>query len=69
MLTTFAILGVTILFFVWGRIQVELVAMLSLLALILTGVLDVPQALSGFGDSTVIMIAAFVLIGVALLMR
>ena len=63
MLTTFVILGVTILLFIWGRIQVELVALLSLLALILTGVLDVPQALSGFGDSTVIMIAALFVVG------
>lgn len=63
MLITFIVLGVTILLFIWGRFPVELVALLSLLALILTGVLDVTQALSGFGDSTVVMIAALFVVG------
>jgi di/tricarboxylate transporter len=61
--TTFVILAVTILLFVWGRYPVELVALVSLLALVLTGVLDVGQAMAGFGDSTVVMIAALFVVG------
>lgn len=63
MLLTFTILGITILLFIWGRIQVELVALLSLLALVLTGILDASQAMAGFGDPTVVMIAALFVVG------
>lgn len=63
MTLTFIILGITILLFVWGRFPVELVALVSLLALILTGILDVDQALAGFGDSTVMLIAALFVVG------
>ena len=50
MIITFAILGITIVLFVWGRFPTELVALVSLLALILFGILEVGQALAGFGD-------------------
>jgi len=63
MLLTFIILGITILLLIWGRFPVELVALVSLLALILLGILDVGQALAGFGDSTVVMIAALFVVG------
>ena len=58
MYITFAILAITILFFVFGRLRSDLVALLSLLALLLAGVLSVDQALSGFSNSTVLMVAA-----------
>ncbi|GMQ79200.1 MAG: SLC13 family permease [Anaerolineae bacterium] len=57
MIITFTILSVTIFFFLLGRPRSDVVATLSLLALALTGVLSVEEALSGFSDATVIMIA------------
>jgi di/tricarboxylate transporter len=63
MLLTFLILGVTIALFIWDKIRSDLVALLSLLALYLFGIITLPQALSGFGDSTVIMIAALFVVG------
>ncbi len=63
MLITFIILGFTILLFVWGRFPADLVALMSLLALILSGVLDVGQAMAGFGNSVVVMIAALFVVG------
>ncbi len=63
MLVTFLILGITIVLFLWGRWPAELVGLLSLLALVLTGVLDAGQAVSGFGDSIVVMIAALFVVG------
>jgi di/tricarboxylate transporter len=63
MILTFAILAVTIILFVWGRIRSDLVALISVLALFLTGILTVDQALSGFSDSTVVMIAALFVVG------
>ena len=66
MTTTFVILGVTIVLFVWGRWPPDLVAILSLLALVLFGVIDTRDALSGFGNPTVVMIAALFVVGEAL---
>jgi len=63
MTTTFIILGITILLFIWGRWPPDLVALLSLLALALSGVIDTRDALSGFGNPTVIMIAALFVVG------
>jgi len=61
--TTFVILGVTIVLFVWGRWPADLVALLSLLALALSGVIETRDALAGFGNPTVVMIAALFVVG------
>ncbi len=63
MITTFVILSVTIALFIWGRWSPDLVALLSLLALALSGVVSTSDALSGFGNSTVVMIAALFVVG------
>ncbi len=63
MILTFAILAVTILLFVSGRIRSDLVALISVLALFLAGILTIEQTLAGFSDSTVIMIAALFVVG------
>jgi len=52
------VLGVVIVLFVWNRLPVEVVAIGSALVLVATGVLTLPQAFSGFGDSVVVFIAA-----------
>ena len=51
-------LGVVVVLFVWNKVPVEIVAIGSALALYFLGVLDLPQALSGFGDPTVVLIAS-----------
>lgn len=51
-------LGVVVVLFVSNKLPVEIVAIGSALALYFLGVLDLPQALSGFGDPTVILIAS-----------
>jgi len=63
MTTTFVILGVTIVLFVWGRWSPDLVALLSLLALALSGVIGTGDALAGFGNPTVVMIGALFVVG------
>lgn len=63
MTTTFIILGITIVLFVWGRWPADLVAVLSLLALALFGVIGTSDALAGFGNPTVVMIAALFVVG------
>jgi di/tricarboxylate transporter len=58
MIITFIILLVTIVLFIYGRPRADVVALISLLALVLTGILTAGQALTGFSDSTVLLIAA-----------
>ncbi|PID85793.1 MAG: SLC13 family permease [Chloroflexi bacterium] len=60
---TFLILAITIVLFIWGKIRSDLVAIISLLALFVGGILTTSDTLSGFSDSTVIMIAALFVVG------
>ena len=55
---SFAVLAALVVLFVWNRIPVELVAIAGALTLWATGILDLEQALGGFGDPTVLFIAA-----------
>jgi di/tricarboxylate transporter len=63
MMLTFGILAVTIVVFIWDKLRVDVVAVLALLSLVITGILDSKQALAGFSNSTVIMIAALFVVG------
>ncbi len=63
MILTFLILGVTIVLFVIDRIRLDIVALLSLLALLLTGIVTVDEALAGFADPIVIIIAGLFVVG------
>ena len=63
MTITFIILGITIVLFIWGRWPADLVALLSLLALALFGVIGARDAVAGFGNPTVVMIAALFVVG------
>jgi di/tricarboxylate transporter len=51
------ILGLTVALFIWNRLPVGVVAVLTALSLWATGVLDATQVLAGFGDPVVIFIA------------
>ncbi|RED48216.1 TrkA family protein [Seonamhaeicola aphaedonensis] len=57
------ILVVTIGLFVWGKFTPDIVALISMIALYLTGILTPTETLSGFSNPTVIMIAALFIIG------
>ncbi|MCB0063816.1 MAG: SLC13 family permease, partial [Caldilineaceae bacterium] len=67
MILVFLILGVTIVLFVVDRIRLDIVALLALLALLLSGILTVPEALAGFSATVVIIIAALFIVGLGLL--
>jgi di/tricarboxylate transporter len=62
-ITVFAILLLTVALFMSDRLRLDLVALLSLLALTLTGILTPAEALAGFSDPVVIMIAALFIVG------
>lgn len=59
----FIILGLTVALFMSDRLRLDLVALLSLLALALTGVITLADALAGFSDPVVVMIAALFVVG------
>jgi di/tricarboxylate transporter len=61
------ILAATIALFVSDRLRLDLVALLALLALTLTGIITPGQAAAGFGDTTVLLIAALFVVGEGLL--
>ncbi|MFN3372697.1 MAG: SLC13 family permease, partial [Chloroflexus sp.] len=59
----FIVLGVMIALFVSDRIRLDLVAMMGMLALMLSGILTPAEAVAGFGDTTVLLIAALMVVG------
>lgn len=62
----FLVLGVTTLLFLWDVLALELVALLSLLALYFGGILTPQEALSGFSNQVVVTLAALFVISGAL---
>ena len=63
---TFLILAAVVVVFVWDQLPVGVVAIGTALALWATGVLDLEQALAGFGDPTVIFIASLFVVSESL---
>src|SRR5690625_7558018 len=58
-----SILSISIILFVSNRIRTDLIAILSLLSLVLTGILNVQEAFEGFSNAIVIMIVGLFIIG------
>src|SRR5690554_1766437 len=67
LIITFTILGLSIILFMSNRVRADLVAVTALLAFVLTGILDASEALLGFSNSVVIMIAGLFIIGAGIL--
>ena len=63
---TFAVIAGIVVLFIWGRLPVEVVAIGAAVALWATGVLTLEQSLAGFGDATVIFIAALFVVSESL---
>ena len=63
MCITFGVLVFAVIFFVWGKVRSDIVALGVLLALMLTNILTVEEALSGFSNNIVIMMAGLFVIG------
>lgn len=59
----FFILFITTICFLIPRFRADLVSVCALLALLITGLLTVPEAFAGFSNSVVIMIAALFVVG------
>ncbi|WP_344071460.1 SLC13 family permease [Microbacterium sediminicola] len=66
MIVTFVILGLAVVAFVSNRVPLGVVAIGVSLALFFTGVLTLPEALAGFGDPTVLFVAAMFVVSESL---
>jgi di/tricarboxylate transporter len=63
MYITLGVLLLAAIFFVWGKIRSDIVALSVLLLLLVTGVLSIEEAFSGFSNPIVIMMAALFVVG------
>ncbi|HEX8578854.1 MAG TPA: SLC13 family permease [Allosphingosinicella sp.] len=62
---SFAVLAGMMVFFVWGRIRYDLVAILALLASLLLGTVKPDEAFTGFSDDIIIIVASALVISAA----
>ncbi len=62
---TLSIIGLALVLFAWNPVPAVVVAIGASLALHITGVLTMSEALTGFGDPVVVLIAALLAIAVA----
>jgi di/tricarboxylate transporter len=63
---TFIVLAAVVVVFVWDQVPVAVVALGVALSLWATGVLDLQQALAGFGDPSVVFIASLFVVSESL---
>ncbi|WP_370519641.1 SLC13 family permease [Paludibacter sp. 221] len=63
MIIVFAIIVLAAVFFVWGKIRSDIVALCAMVALMLFGILTPEEGLSGFSNSVVIMMACLFIVG------
>ena len=59
----FAVLAAAVVLFASDRVRLDLVALLVLLSLLLSGILTVDEALDGFSQSVVLMVAGLFVVG------
>ncbi|WP_341322092.1 SLC13 family permease [Solibacillus sp. FSL H8-0523] len=64
---TFIILALTIVLFTTNRLRADLVAVMALLSLVILNILTPAEALAGFSNSVVIMIAGLFVVGAGIL--
>ena len=64
--TIFAILAAALGLFVWGRLRYDAVAVMALLAAVLTGLVSAEEAFTGFGHPAVVTVAAVLILSHAL---
>lgn len=62
----FAIVGLMMALFVWGRIRYDVVAMLALVAAVFTGIVPTDEAFTGFSDDIVIIVASALVVSAAI---
>lgn len=63
LLITLGLLGICVFFFIINKPRMDIVALFAMLALPLTGILNLDETFAGFSDSSVILIGLMFVIG------
>ena len=63
LITVLALLFAAIVAFLMNKPRMDVVAIIAIIVLPITGVITLDDALNGFSDSSVILVAAFFVIG------
>jgi hypothetical protein len=66
MIIVFGILTLTVILFASDRLRLDVVALMVVLLLLLTGILTPAEALAGFSDPIVLIIAGLFIVGAGL---
>ena len=66
MIIVFGILTLTVILFASDRLRLDVVALMAVLLLLLTGILTPAEALAGFSDPIVLIIAGLFIVGAGL---
>ena len=66
LLVVLSLLGICVALFIANKPRMDVVALIALVTLPLTGILTVSEALAGFSDSSVVLIGALFVVGEAL---
>lgn len=67
LILSLVLLGICVVFFVLNKPRMDIVALLALMTLPLLGIIDIKEALSGFSDPSVILIALMFIVGEGLI--
>ncbi len=63
---TFAIIGITVGLFIWNRWRFDIVALISLFAAVILGVVPAEKAFTGFADPVVVTVACILVLSAAI---
>ncbi|MBD3630864.1 SLC13 family permease [Cyclobacterium sp.] len=62
----FSVLGLSLIFFIWGKLRYDLVALLALIILAILGLIPFEKAFLGFGHPAVVTVAAVLIVSKSL---
>lgn len=63
---TFAVIGITVGLFIWGRWRYDIIALLSLFTAVVVGIVPAKEAFSGFADPVVVTVGCILILSAAI---
>lgn len=63
---TFAVIGITVVLFIWNKWRFDIIALMSLFAAVVVGIVPVKDAFSGFADPVVVTVACILVLSAAI---
>ena len=63
---TFGIIAITVVLFIWNKWRYDIVALASLFAAVVVGIVPASEAFSGFAEPVVVTVACILVISAAI---